>query len=66
MTIKLPKDEQQILENYFVKTNLITEKECAFIYVQGAKGCAELMKKLGARHIIPHDMSDRSAYLGGV
>ena len=45
---KLPKDEQQTLDDYFVKTNLIADKECAFLYVQGAKGCVELLKKLGA------------------
>jgi hypothetical protein len=44
----LPKDEQQTLDDYFVKTNLIADKECAFLYVQGAKDCVELLKKLGA------------------
>ncbi|MVB09644.1 hypothetical protein CAFE_03060 [Caprobacter fermentans] len=48
ITAKLPKDEQQTLEDYFVKTNLIADKECAFLYVQGAKDCVELLKKLGA------------------
>ncbi|MEA4954527.1 MAG: hypothetical protein VB096_03290 [Pseudoflavonifractor sp.] len=33
---KLPKEEQQTLDDYFVKTNLIADKECAFLYVQGA------------------------------
>lgn len=45
---KLPKDEQQTLDDYFVKTNLIADKECAFLYVQSAKDCVELLKKLGA------------------
>lgn len=45
---KLPKDEQQTLDDYFVKTNLIADKECAFLYVQGAKDCVELLIKLGA------------------
>lgn len=45
---KLPKDEQQTLDDYFVKTNLIADKECVFLYVQGAKDCVELLKKLGA------------------
>lgn len=45
---KLPKEEQQTLDDYFVKTNLIADKECAFLYLQGAKDCVELLKKLGA------------------
>ena len=45
---KLPKKEQQTLDDYFVQTNLIADHECAFLYVQGAKDCAVLLKRLGA------------------
>ena len=45
---ELPQEEQQALDDYFVQTNLIADKECAFLYVQGAKDCVELLKKLGA------------------
>lgn len=44
---KLSAEEQQILDDYFTKTNLIADHECAYLYVQGAKDCVELLKKLG-------------------
>lgn len=44
----LPKDQQKILTDYFVKTNLIADHECQHLYVQGAKDCVELLKQLGA------------------
>ena len=43
---KLSAEEQQILDDYIVKTNLIADHECAYLYVQGAKDCVELLKKL--------------------
>jgi hypothetical protein len=45
---RLPKEDQDILDSYFVKTNLITDKECAFLYTQGVKDRMTLLKKLGA------------------
>ncbi len=45
---KLSAEERQILDDYFIKTNLIADHECAYLYVQGAKDCVELLKKLGA------------------
>lgn len=44
---KLSAEEQQKLDDYFTKTNLIADHECAYLYVQGAKDCVELLKKLG-------------------
>lgn len=44
----LPEDHRRILEDYFVKTNLIADHDCQHLYVQGAKDCVELLKKLGA------------------
>ncbi|MVB13061.1 hypothetical protein CAFE_38160 [Caprobacter fermentans] len=44
----LPEDQQQILTVYFEKTNLIADHECQHLYVQGAKDCVELLKKLDA------------------
>ncbi|MEF9840915.1 MAG: hypothetical protein RR791_08210, partial [Lachnospiraceae bacterium] len=44
----LPADQQRILTDYFVKTNLIADHDCQYLYVQGAKDCVELLKKLGA------------------
>ena len=43
----LPEEQQKILSDYFVKTNLIADLECLHLYVQGAKDCVELLKKLG-------------------
>ena len=43
----LPADQQKILTDYFQKTNLIADHECQHLYVQGAKDCVELLKKLG-------------------
>lgn len=40
--------DRQVLEDYFVKTSLIADHECRYLYVQGAKDCVELLKKLGA------------------
>lgn len=45
---ELPQEQQKILTDYFEKTNLIADHECAFLYVQGAKDCIRLLKKLGA------------------
>ncbi|MEQ3316391.1 hypothetical protein [Enterocloster clostridioformis] len=44
----LPEEQQKILSDYFVKTNLIADHECQHLYVQGAKNCVELLKQLGA------------------
>lgn len=44
---ELPQEQQKILTDYFEKTNLIADHECAFLYVQGAKDCIGLLKKLG-------------------
>lgn len=35
------------MEDYFVKSSLIDDYECRHLYVQGAKDCVELLKKLG-------------------
>ena len=44
----LTPENRQVLEDYLVKTNLIADHECKHLYVQGAKDCVELLKKLGA------------------
>ncbi|MEG1531584.1 MAG: hypothetical protein RSC15_08165 [Lactococcus sp.] len=36
----LTEDQQKILTDYFVKTNLIADHDCQHLYVQGAKDCA--------------------------
>ncbi|MBE7727868.1 MAG: hypothetical protein E7244_26855 [Enterocloster citroniae] len=44
---KLSEEERRIVDDYFVKTNLLAQHECEYLYVQGAKDCVELLKKLG-------------------
>jgi len=44
---ELPEAQQKILAYYFEKTNLIADHECQHLYVQGAKNCVEMLKKLG-------------------
>lgn len=45
---ELSAEKQKILIDYFEKTNMIADHECAYLYVRGAKDCVELLKKLGA------------------
>jgi len=44
---KYTQEERQILESYVVKTNIMAEHECEVLYIQGAKDCVGLLKKLG-------------------
>ena len=44
---QLSEEEYQIVDDYMVTTNLIAQKECEYLYVQGVKDCVELLKKLG-------------------
>lgn len=44
---ELSEEKQKILIDYFEKTNMIADHECAYLYVQGAKDCVELLKKIG-------------------
>lgn len=44
---KLSLEDRQVLEDYHVNNSLIADHECAHLYVQGAKDCVELLKKLG-------------------
>ena len=44
---QLSPEDRQVLDDYFIKTNLLADHECQHLYVQGAKDCVELLKKLG-------------------
>ena len=44
---KLSPEDRQVLEDYLTKTNLVADHDCQPLYVQGAKDCGELLKKLG-------------------
>lgn len=43
----LAPEDRQVLESYLEKTNMVADHECRHLYVQGAKDCVELLKKLG-------------------
>ena len=45
--LKLTPEERQVVEDYIVTSNSIAQHECEYLYVQGAKDCVELLKKLG-------------------
>ena len=45
---KLSPEDRQVLEDHCVKNGLIADHECRHLYVQGARDCVELLKKLGA------------------
>ena len=49
---QLSEEEYQIVDDYMVTTNLIAQKECEYLYVQGAKDCVELLKKRCSRNFI--------------
>ena len=44
---KLSTEDRQVIDDYITKTNLIAQHECEYLYVQGARDCVELLKKLG-------------------
>ena len=44
---KLSTEDHQVIDDYITKTNLIAQHECEYLYVQGARDCVELLKKLG-------------------
>lgn len=43
----LPAEERRVVDDYVATTNLIAQQECEYLYVQGAKDCVEMLKKLG-------------------
>ncbi len=44
---ELQEEKQKLLNDYFEKTNIIADHECAYLYVQGAKDCVNFLKNLG-------------------
>ena len=44
---KLSPEDRQAVDDYITKTNLVAQHECEYLYVQGAKDCVEMLKKLG-------------------
>ena len=44
---KLSPEERQAVDDYITTTNRIAQHECEYLYVQGAKDCVEMLKRLG-------------------
>lgn len=44
---KLIPEDRQVVDEYIIKLNLVAQHECEHLYVQGAKDCVEMLKKLG-------------------
>lgn len=44
---KLALEDQEILNKYKIKTNMIADHECHYLYVQGIKDCVNILKILG-------------------
>ena len=44
---ELSKTEAEVIEQYIAKTSALADKDCSFLYVQGATDCAKLLKKIG-------------------
>jgi hypothetical protein len=44
---KLPESDADIINRYISKSSAVADKDCAFLYVQGAKDCVRLLKTLG-------------------
>lgn len=44
---RIPEDEADIVNSYITKSALAADKDCAFLYIQGAKDCVRLLKSLG-------------------
>lgn len=44
---QLPAEKKQMLKTYFEKRELLSERDGDYLYLQGAKDCMELFRKLG-------------------
>ena len=43
----MPEEDRDLIEEYIKTTVMRLDHECQYLYVQGAKDCVELLKKLG-------------------
>ncbi|MBQ2664029.1 MAG: hypothetical protein IJG16_07785 [Clostridia bacterium] len=44
---ELPPEYADTVNAYITKCALVAEKDCSFLYIQGAKDCVKLLKALG-------------------
>ncbi len=45
---KLDEGSREILERYYEQSEKIADEQIKYLYIQGAKDCVQLLKKLGA------------------
>lgn len=43
----LPAKSAEVINSYIAKTSALADKDCAYLYEQGAIDCVRLLKKLG-------------------
>ena len=44
---RLTEPEAEVIDKYITKTSALADKDCSYLYVQGAIDCVKLLKKLG-------------------
>lgn len=44
---ELPQEKSEIIQSYISKNSSLADMDCTFLYMQGAKDCVKLLKKLG-------------------
>lgn len=44
---ELSPESAEVIESYIAKSSAIAEKDCQYLYVQGAKDCVKFLKRLG-------------------
>ena len=44
---ELPAESAEVIDGYIAKTSALADKDCAYLYEQGAIDCVRLLKKLG-------------------
>lgn len=44
---KISSDEAQTIDKYITKSAELADKDCVYLYMQGAKDCVKLLKRLG-------------------
>lgn len=42
---RLSEPEAEVIDKYIAKTSALADKDCTFLYVQGAVDCVKLLKK---------------------
>lgn len=44
---RLPEGDSTVIDRYITKSSAAADKDCAFLYIRGAKDCVRLLKTLG-------------------